>query len=80
MAIAQKLAASHPSNSGWQCEVAVSAWKIGTLKGSPQGDGDRRAVLTQGLEILDSLALQRRLMPTQAGWAETFRKAIADLP
>ena len=79
MAIRQKLAASDPSNSQWQTDVAQSAWKIGTLKGSQQSIGERRAVLAQGLKILDSLAQQQRLIPKWAGWPERFRKAIADL-
>ena len=79
MAIARKLAASDPSNSEWQTDVAVSAWKIGTLKGSPQSDAERRAVLAQGLKGLDSLAQRQRLAPTQADWPEMFRKAIAEL-
>ncbi len=79
MTIRQKLAASDASNSEWQTDVAVSAWKIGTLKGSEQSHGDRRAVLAQGLKILDSLAQQQRLIPKWAGWPERFRKAIADL-
>ena len=49
-AIAQKLAASDPSNSRWQADVAVSAWNIGTMKGSPQTNAERRAVLAQGLK------------------------------
>jgi hypothetical protein len=79
MAIAQKLAAADPSNSQWQTDVAVLAWKIGTLKGSPQSDTERRAVLAHGLTILESLTQQQRLAPTQAGWPEIFRKAIAEL-
>ena len=79
MAIAQKLAASDPSNSEWQTDVAVSAWKIGTLKGFPQNAAERRAVLVQGLKVLDSLAQRQLLAPTRAGWPEMFRKAIAEL-
>lgn len=79
MAITQKLAASDASNRQWQTDVAQSAWKIGTLKGSQQSIGERRAVLAQGLKILDSLSQQQRLIPKWAGWPERFRKAIADL-
>ena len=70
MAIRQRMAASDPSNSEWQTDVAVSAWKIGTLKGSPQSDAERRAVLAQGLKVLDSLAQRQLLAPTQADWPE----------
>ena len=79
MAIRQKLAASDPSNSEWQADLAVSAWKIGTLKGSPQSKAEQRAVLMQGLKVLDGLAQRQVLAPTQEGWPEMFRQAIAAL-
>ena len=79
MAIRQKLAASDPSNSEWQTDVAVSAWKIGTLKGSPQSAAERRVVLVQGLNVLDSLAQRHLLAPARASWPEMFRKVIAEL-
>jgi tetratricopeptide (TPR) repeat protein len=79
MAIRQNLAASDPSNSQCQTDVAVSAWKIGTLKASSQSKTDQRAVLMHGLRVLDALAQRQRLAPTQAGWPEMFRKAIAQL-
>ena len=79
MAIRQKLAAINPSNSQWQNDVAVSAWRIGTLKGSPQSAAERRAVLVQGLKVLDSLAQRQVLAPTQEGWPGMFRQAIAAL-
>ena len=78
-AIRQKLAASDPSNSQWQADLAVSAWKIGTLKGSPQSKAEQRAVLMQGLKVLDGLAQRQVLAPTQEGWPEMFRQAIAAL-
>ena len=79
MAIRQKLAASDASNSEWQSDVAISAWKIGTLKGSPQSKAEQRAVLMQGLKVLDGLAQRHVLAPTQQRWPEMFRKAIAAL-
>ena len=79
MTIRQKLAAADPSHSGWQTDVAISAWKIGTLKGSPQSSAERRAVLEQGLRILDTLAQRELLAPTQAEWPALFRQAIAEL-
>ena len=79
MAIRQKLAASDASNSQWQSDVAISAWKTGTLKGSAQSKVEQRAVLMQGLKVLDGLAQRQVLAPTQQGWPEMFRKAIAEL-
>ena len=80
MTIRQKLAAADPSNSGWQTDVAISAWKIGMLKGSPQSSAERRAVLEQGLKILDTLAQRELLVPTRAEWPTMFQRAIAELP
>ena len=79
MAIAQKLAASDPSNSGWQTDVAASTWKIGALKGSLQSRAERRAVLEQGLKILDTLAQRELLIPAQAEWPAMFQQVIAEL-
>ena len=77
--VANRQVASDPSNSQWQSDVAVSAWKIGTLKGSPQSAAERRVVLVQGLKVLDSLAQRQLLAPARASWPEMFRKVIAEL-
>ena len=76
---AHNRAMSDPSNSEWQTDVAVSAWNIGTLAGSPQSLAKRRATLETGLKIPDGLARRELLAPTQAGWLDLFRKAITDL-
>ena len=79
LAIREALAARDPANTGWQRDKAVSAWKVGTLKGSLQSNAERREVLVKGLKVLDGLAQRQLLAPPQAGWPEMFRKAISEL-
>ena len=62
-----------------QLTLAEFAWKIGTLEGTPMPLSERRAVMSQGLDILLDLQRRGQLPEAQAGNLDQFRQAIAKM-
>jgi hypothetical protein len=76
-AIAERLAASDPSNAGWQRDLVVSLWKL-------SADGlaaprDAREYLKRVLEILDALDAAGRRHGDHSVWSALVRQRLQAL-
>lgn len=77
--IARKLVAISPSNTEWQFRLVVSCWKLGTLKDLENGGVDSSKLLSEGLQLLETLQQQSRLTSSQMDWLAMYRKALGKL-
>jgi len=76
LAIAERLAAADPGNTGWQRDVVVSYWKVASLAGPKE---ERQRLLSTGLDALTKLRDSGQLRDSEEGWIEAFETAIATL-
>jgi hypothetical protein len=81
LALRQKLVAQDPNNIGWQIDLVVSFWKIGTNLdiASESARQEAKDKLSQGLQIPLNLQEQGRLALTYHAWIETFAKRLEAL-
>lgn len=76
LGIRKQLAASDPSNTQWQIDLAVSCSKLGTYTGLSLDE--RRGFLLDGLKIQQDLHDSSRLAPNQ-NWIGWFKERLKEL-
>jgi hypothetical protein len=76
LAIRRKLTAADPDNMQWHSDLVISLLKVSTVSEPPQA----RAVLREGLAIVEMLARNGKLTSAQHNWPQLIRNALANLP
>jgi hypothetical protein len=80
LAIAERLAAADPANTGWQRDLSVSHNRLGDLAAAAGDTAAARAAYQASLAIAERLAATD---PANTQWkedVELFRQRISDLP
>ena len=77
MGIRKKIIERTPSNPNYQMDFAEACWKISSIPMVPQTE--RRALLEQGLALLDELNQSGKLRPDRYKWPDLFRGALQKL-
>ncbi|MEL6817481.1 MAG: hypothetical protein AAFP80_02395 [Pseudomonadota bacterium] len=73
LAISEKLAGQDPTNSGWQYDLFVSYWRMADMEPDPSKQIKH---LTAGLERLEALHAENRLLPIHVEWIEKTKDRI----
>src|SRR5262249_11351813 len=76
LAIMRKLTTADPGNIGWQVDLVVSLYKVGTKVGPVRA----RELVTEALNIIQTLDRDGKLTRGQRSWLQLLRNALARLP